>query len=103
MKLSSLTALSPIDGRYGSQGNLLRSLFSEYGLIYFRVFIEIRWLQALANNAEIKEVPAFSAAANALLESIITQFSEADAAFKLPAATKVRGSWSSAPTVSRRV
>lgn len=80
MKLSSLTALSPIDGRYASQGHSLRPLFSEYGLIYFRVFIEIRWLQALANNLEIKEVPAFSVAANQLLESIIKQFSETDAA-----------------------
>jgi adenylosuccinate lyase len=79
MKLSALTALSPIDGRYGSKVDSLRPIFSEYGLIYFRVVTEIRWLQALANQAEIKEVPVFSNSANTLLESIITQFSEADA------------------------
>lgn len=80
MKLSSLIALSPIDGRYGSQIDVLRPLFSEYGLIYFRVLVEIRWLQALANNTDIKEVPAFSTNANILLESIVTEFSEKDAA-----------------------
>ena len=80
MNLSSLTAISPIDGRYGSKTQALRPYFSEYGLIYHRVLVEVRWLQALANHNAIAEVPAFSDDANQLLESLITEFDEADAA-----------------------
>jgi len=56
MELSSLTAISPIDGRYGSKTADLRSIFGEYGLIKYRVLVEIRWLQQLAAHAGIKEV-----------------------------------------------
>ncbi|MGB1309864.1 MAG: adenylosuccinate lyase [Leucothrix sp.] len=80
MHLSSLTALSPVDGRYGSKTEALRPYFSEYGLIHHRVIVEIRWLQALAAHAAIEEVPAFSAEANQRLESIISDFNESDAA-----------------------
>ena len=79
MNLSSLTAISPIDGRYGSKTQALRPYFSEYGLIHHRVLVEIRWLQALANHPAIVEVPVFSNEANQLLESLITDFSESDA------------------------
>ena len=79
MQLSSLTAVSPIDGRYGSKTDALRSIFSEYGLIYHRVYVEVKWLQALANEAHIAEVPAFSAEANTLLNNIIDNFCEDDA------------------------
>ena len=79
MNLSSLTAISPVDGRYGSKTQALRPYFSEYGLIYHRVLVEVRWLQALANNEIIAEVPAFTDEANQLLESLITDFNEADA------------------------
>ncbi len=79
MQLSALTALSPVDGRYASKTADLRPWFSEYGLIYHRVKVEIHWLQALAAHPQISEVPAFSTAANALLTDILTQFSEADA------------------------
>lgn len=75
----TLTAISPIDGRYASKVDALRPIFSEYGLIRFRVEVEVRWLQALAAEAKISEVPAFSDAANQLLNSIISDFSEADA------------------------
>jgi adenylosuccinate lyase len=75
----SLTAISPIDGRYADKVDLLRPIFSEFGLIRFRVQVEVRWLQALANKAEIIEVSPFSANANELLENIISQFSEDDA------------------------
>ncbi len=75
----SLTAISPIDGRYADKVDLLRPIFSEFGLIRFRVQVEVRWLQALANQAEIVEVAPFSANANSLLENIISQFSEDDA------------------------
>tara|TARA_Y100001001_G_C7985661_1_gene301056 strand:- start:313 stop:1677 length:1365 start_codon:yes stop_codon:yes gene_type:complete len=79
MELSSLTAVSPVDGRYGSKTIDLRPVFSEYGLIRARVEVEIRWLQRLAAHEGIAEVPAFSAAANAQLDSIVADFSEEDA------------------------
>lgn len=58
MELSSLTAVSPVDGRYGDKVSALRGIFSEYGLLKFRVQVEVRWLQKLAAHAAIKEVPA---------------------------------------------
>ena len=79
LTLSSLTALSSTDGRYASKTAALRPYFSEYGLIYHRVLVEIRWLQKLASHLEITEVPEFSADANAVLEAILNDFSEADA------------------------
>jgi hypothetical protein len=57
MELSTLTAVSPIDGRYGSKTEDLRPIFSELGLIRHRVLVEIRWLQALAAHPGIPEVP----------------------------------------------
>ena len=79
MNLSELTALSPVDGRYASKTSDLRQYFSEYGLIKHRVLVEVRWLQALANEAAIAEVPKFSDEANAYLEAILNNFSETDA------------------------
>ncbi len=79
MNLSSLSAISPIDGRYGSKTAELRSAFSEFGLIKNRVLVEIRWLQKLAGHAGIPELPAFSAAANEQLNALVDTFSEADA------------------------
>ncbi|QUM84033.1 MULTISPECIES: adenylosuccinate lyase [unclassified Moritella] len=80
MELSALTAVSPVDGRYGSKTVALRSIFSEFGLIKYRVQVEVRWLQKLAECDAIAEVPALSADANAALNSITDNFSEADAA-----------------------
>ncbi len=80
MELSSLTAVSPVDGRYGDKVSPLRAIFSEYGLLKFRVEVEVRWLQKLADTAEIKEVPAFDADANAFLDAIVANFNESDAA-----------------------
>ncbi|MCD8548277.1 MAG: adenylosuccinate lyase [Aeromonadaceae bacterium] len=80
MELSALTAVSPIDGRYGDKCTALRPIFSEFGLLRFRVEVEVRWLQHLARHAGIPEVPAFSAAADAQLDAIVANFSEADAA-----------------------
>ncbi|MCO4311597.1 adenylosuccinate lyase [Pectobacterium versatile] len=80
MELSSLTAVSPIDGRYGDKVSTLRTIFSEFGLLKFRVQVEVRWLQKLAACAEIQEVPAFDADANAFLDKIVAEFSEEDAA-----------------------
>jgi len=74
MQLDSLTAISPIDGRYAAKTASLRPVFSEYGLIYHRLMVEVRWLQTLSRTADISEVPEFSAAANALLDSIVQNF-----------------------------
>jgi adenylosuccinate lyase len=79
MELSALTAVSPVDGRYGSKTIALREIFSEYGLLKYRTIVEVRWLQKLAATAEIAEVPAFSAEANQFLDDLAANFSEEDA------------------------
>ena len=79
MELSALTAVSPVDGRYGSKTIALRSIFSEFGLLKYRSIVEIRWLQKLAATDAIKEVPAFSAEANQFLDELAANFSEEDA------------------------
>ncbi len=79
MNYSALTAISPIDGRYAGKVEELRPIFSEYGLIRFRVQVEVRWLQALSKHPDIQEVHELSDPANQLLNSIITGFSEVDA------------------------
>ena len=79
MELTQLTALSPVDGRYGSKTEPLRPIFSEYGLIRHRVQVEIRWLQALAAQEDIREVPTLSNHANHVLDDLIEKFNETDA------------------------
>lgn len=79
MDLNELTAISPVDGRYGTKTAALRDLFSEYGLIKHRVLVEVRWFQALANHAEIAEVPTLNNDAQTLLNNIIDDFSLSDA------------------------
>ncbi|WP_163575435.1 adenylosuccinate lyase [Halomonas faecis] len=79
MPLSSLTALSPVDGRYAAKAAILREHFSEFGLIRARVTVEVRWLQRLAEQPGITEVPPLSAEATAFLEGLIRDFSVADA------------------------
>ena len=72
--LTALTAISPIDGRYGAKTERLRTVFSEYGLIRYRVMVEVRWLQHLAANSQIAEVAAFSPEANAALNNLVDKF-----------------------------
>jgi len=79
MQLSPLNAISPVDGRYGNKVAALRPIFSEFGLIKYRVTVEVRWLQKLAQTADITEVPVFSSQANALLDDLVANFSEQDA------------------------
>ena len=79
MELTSLTAISPVDGRYGSKTADLRPIFSEFGLIKHRVLVEVRWLQALAGHPDIEEVPGLSNHAEQILEGILDNFSEDDA------------------------
>lgn len=79
MHLTSLTAISPLDGRYGGKTAELKPIFSEYGLIRYRVLVEIHWLQALSKQTDMQEIPELSDDANTLLNGITDNFSEADA------------------------
>ena len=79
MDLSTLTAVSPVDGRYGSKTSDLRPIFSEFGLIRHRVLVEVRWLQALAAHPQVPEVPPLSGHASNLLDGVVDNFDEADA------------------------
>src|SRR5450759_3558333 len=77
--LTKLTALSPLDGRYHGKVDALRDYFSEFGLIRFRVLIEIEWLKALGAQDDIAEIAPFSSAAIAQLDALNANFCEADA------------------------
>lgn len=77
--LTKLTALSPLDGRYHGKVDSLRSYFSEFGLIRFRVLIEIEWLKALSTHPDITEISHFSTATVAHLDALSHNFSEDDA------------------------
>lgn len=79
MQLSVLTAISPIDGRYFDKTHNLGAIFSEFGLMKYRVLIETKWLQALADNDDIAEVPKFSTKTSQFLADIAADFSLADA------------------------
>ncbi len=77
--LTKLTALSPLDGRYHNKVDALRAYFSEFGLIRFRVLIEIEWFKALSMQTDIPEISPFSASTVARLDALNANFSEADA------------------------
>jgi adenylosuccinate lyase len=77
--MNTLTALSPLDGRYASKCDALRPYLSEFGLIAARVEVEVRWLQSLSKHDGISEVPTFSADTHAALDAIVSNFSEDDA------------------------
>nr|WP_315041552.1 adenylosuccinate lyase [uncultured Moraxella sp.] len=77
--MNTLTAISPIDGRYASKCDDLRPFLSEFGLIHARVTVEVRWIQALANHPKIAEINPFSADTNAKLDAIVANFSEENA------------------------
>jgi adenylosuccinate lyase len=79
MKVSTLRALSPIDGRYSENVDALRDIFSEYGLIRFRVLVEVRWLQCLADKSDIAEVGPLSSVMKDVLNRIVDNFSLDDA------------------------
>jgi adenylosuccinate lyase len=78
--MSSLNAISPLEGRYHSKLDSLRPIFSEYGLIKFRVIVEIQWFRTLCEYAQIPELPRLSKRGEEVLQSIIDHFSEQDAA-----------------------
>lgn len=78
MPISTLSALSPLDGRYAAKTDKLRPILSETGFMHHRVKVEISWLQALS-NAGLAEIKPFSTSANALLENLAMDFNESDA------------------------
>lgn len=75
----SLTALSPLDGRYAAKVAALGPIFSELALIRNRVVVEIRWLQTLTEHPQITEVAPLSTSATEVLDNIVAEFSDADA------------------------
>lgn len=77
--LTPLTAVSPLDGRYARQLQPLRRDLSEFGLMRHRVAVEIAWLLALADHADIEGIGPFSTAARSVLLTIAETFGEADA------------------------
>ena len=79
MTLSALNAVSPVDGRYLKKTQGLSAYFSEYALIYYRLMVEVRWLESLANNQKILDVPQLDAEGKAFLENILNQFDEKEA------------------------
>ena len=79
MSPTPLTALSPLDGRYHGKMGALRDIFSEFGLIKRRVQVELAWLKALSDCADIAEVPLFSGESTDLLEQIVAEFDETQA------------------------
>jgi adenylosuccinate lyase len=79
MNLTSLSAISPIDGRYAEKTVALREIFSEYGLMRYRVLVEIRWLEALAAHEGVPEVKPLSSAAREKLHKIADSFDVTEA------------------------
>jgi adenylosuccinate lyase len=79
MKISTLKALSPVDGRYSEKVNDLRDIFSEYGLIRYRVLVEVRWLQCLADEPAVAELPPLTSVMKDVLNHIVDDFSIDDA------------------------
>lgn len=79
MTFNNLTSISPIDGRYSDKTSPLKAIFSEFGLIKYRLLVEVRWLEAMSNNQLISEVPKFSPQSNAALLAIADNFSLEDA------------------------
>lgn len=79
MTLSSLNAISPLDGRYQKKTNALAPYFSEFALIYYRLMVEIHWLKSLAANVDIHEVPEFSPNAKLFLTQLLEKFDEQEA------------------------
>jgi len=79
MQLSMLTAISPLDGRYSNHTKQLRSIVSEYGLIFYRLYVEIYWLIELSENAQISEVEKLSHDEISFLKKLLDEFNEHEA------------------------
>ncbi len=80
MDFNPLTALSPLDGRYASKVDALRTHFSEFGPIKSRLKVEIEWLKALSAEPHFTEIAAFSASTVAELDALVANFGAEQAA-----------------------
>jgi adenylosuccinate lyase len=78
MTFDNLTSISPIDGRYSAKTGPLKAIFSEYGLVKYRLLVEVRWLEAMSKNSQISEVPEFSLKSKNVLSNIVDNFSLED-------------------------
>lgn len=79
MRLTTLNAVSPIDGRYFKKTKALSAYFSEYALIYYRLKVEIRWLESLCKNTSIRETHALTDAESQYLQDVLGKFNEKEA------------------------
>ncbi len=79
MDLTELSAISPLDGRYADKTHALRAIFSEFGLIRYRLLVEIRWFEFLAAQKEIHELPELPRSAAKRLHDILENFGTSDA------------------------
>ena len=79
MSLTTLNALSPLDGRYQTKLDALRPYFSEYALIKHRAWVEVEWLKALSAAKDLQEIAPFTAETIKELDDAIANFSEVDA------------------------
>lgn len=79
MTLTALNAISPIDGRYTNKTRTLSPYFSEFALIYYRLMVEIRWIESLAANETITEVGTLDSQSKEFLANLITNFDESEA------------------------
>ncbi|HLU06242.1 MAG TPA: adenylosuccinate lyase [Woeseiaceae bacterium] len=84
----SLKALSPVDGRYAGKVDALRNICSEYGLIRYRVLVEVRWLQWLSDERSIEELAPFSMLIKCVLNRMVDEFSFDDAEWIKKAETR---------------
>ena len=79
MDISTLKAVSPIDGRYASKTRALSPYFSEYALTYYRLLVEVKWLESLASFKEIIELQPFNQEDKHFLNDIVKNFNETEA------------------------
>jgi len=79
LSLSPLTALSPLDGRYSGRMHALRAIFSEFGLIRYRVAVEVQWFLALSDHPQVPELPTLPSSSRQRLQALCDDFSETDA------------------------
>src|ERR1700733_9764971 len=79
MTLTALNAISPIDGRYLNKTRTLSPYFSEFALTYYRLMVEIKWLESLASNGSIVEVPPLDEESKSFLSDLINNFNESEA------------------------
>ena len=73
-KTDTLLNLSPLDGRYAKKADPLRTIFSEFGLIKYRLQVEIEWFKALCAKPDIEELPALSASTLQQLDQVLVDF-----------------------------